>query len=41
MPGFGALMVLLGLGAFAWFFIRPGENRKQSALQALKPQKRG
>lgn len=40
MPGFSALITLLGLGALAWFIIRkPDENRKK--LQDSDPKKKG
>jgi len=41
MPGIGALIVIIGLGALAWIIIRRPKNKEQSKPQVSKPQKRG
>jgi PGF-CTERM protein len=41
MPGFGALIALLGLGALAWFMIRPNEKRETSKPQDSEPKEKG
>jgi hypothetical protein len=41
MPGYGALLALLGLGALAWIVVRGRGKRKHPDTQDSKPKGKG